>query len=169
MKQSIMFLSFLLTFLLSACDLTSKDTCSQGDNMSNIRVKQSFDASLEAPTLTILWDTGTEKGALLPPSYFAEVILNKGSGTEPELSDLISSVSASAAQELTVTFKSLSSYLETHQTFKFRLEFPDRIRFIDCTHSGMADRYFLDVTLHFNSTGLFEKATFEQRTSLGAI
>ena len=69
-------LSCCLIFLLSACDflnnfLPPEDTCSQGYNMSNIRTPD-FDVSLSTPTLKILWDIGTEKGADLPASYFAK-------------------------------------------------------------------------------------------------
>jgi hypothetical protein len=160
-------LSCCLVLFLSGCNLFPPDTCTQGDNMSNIRTPQGFDASLTTPSLEILWDVGTEKGAGLPPAYFANVKV--GFATQENVKTLITTVGATAERKITVSFGNLSAYLATTKELKFTLEFPDRRGFISCTHAGMADIYLLDVTLSFDSRGQFEKATFEQRKSLGAI
>lgn len=141
------------------------DTCTPGDNMTN--VEGLFDSVALEAVLVIVWDVGTEQGAKLPASYFDEVLLSES--TDADVSALISNISHSNTQEITVSFNDLTLYLQNANTLTFSLAFPDRRYYIDCTHSGMEDLYLLNVTLNFDVNGNYANAEFSQTILYGAI
>lgn len=169
MKRAFQKLSvFLLIGIVVASTpgCSASDTCTQGDNMTDPRVSGTFDSAAADPEFTITWDTGTERGADLPNDYFAQVELS--AETSAEVVPLIESVTYSEPRNITVSFNDIAPYLAEQDTLTFTLEFPDRIRYIDCTHPGMGDNYLLEVTLNF-SRGEFTGANFRQVVQLGAI
>jgi hypothetical protein len=164
-------LSVLAALGLPACgdeDSANSDTCSQGDNMGNPRVADGFDPEDPAPELRVVWDRGSGRGAELPDHYFAEVELS--AGTAAEIRAVVQSVELSAAREITARLdaQALSTLLQRQDQFVISLAFPDRGTAIDCRHPGMADRYFLDVLLVFQS-GALSRSEMTQRKQLGAI
>lgn len=151
----------LLPLLLSSCLFAKfKDTCTQGDNMSDPRISGNFDAAAVQPELHIVWDLGTGRGADLPPEYFSEVQVATYE-TEEQVVSLIREVTHSAERELIVRFSDLNPYLAEHDVLSFSLAFPDRMGFIDCRHPGMLDRYLLRATLTFDESTLTD-ASIEQ-------
>jgi len=143
------------------------DTCTQGDNMTNIQVDGVFDATALAPELRIIWDAGTEQGAKLPEAYFEEVVL--ADETNADVSALIDSVTYTNIQEITIVYADLTAYLGNENVLNFSLAFPDRAHYIDCTHPGMEDQYRLNVTLNFDIDGNYSDAEFTQYIIFGAI
>jgi len=144
-----------------------EDTCTQGDNMTNLQVDGVFDATALAPELRIIWDTGTEQGSLLPETYFEEVTL--ADGTNTIVSTVIDIFTYSNYQEITVIFSDLTSYLENENELSFSLMFPDRALFINCTHPGMQDQYLLNMKLNFDIDGNYLDTEFTQIINFGAI
>jgi hypothetical protein len=132
--------------------------------MTNPRVTE-FDSELPTPSLVIIWDVGTGRGAELPDSYFEQVQLVADGQDAPP----ITSVEYAGGRELAVTFGNLESYLSSRDTLSFVLEFPDRLGYINCGHPGMMDRYQLRVTLTFTSNNDFVSGQFEQIKNLGAL
>jgi len=164
-------LSILAALALPACgddDSANPDSCSPGDNMGNPRVADGFDPADLEPELRVVWDRGSGRGAELPDQYFAGVELSAATG--PEVRAVVQSVEHSAAREITVRLdgRSLSTLIQRQDQFVISLEFPDRRTVIDCSHPGMADRYFLDVLLVFES-GALSRSQATQRKQLGAI
>lgn len=157
----------LVPLLLAGCGFLPRDNCTQGDNMTDPRVSGSFDASLPAPDLRIVWDQGTLRGADLPSDYFDEVLLSVR--TDPDVAALVGGVERSAERAFTVMFTDLSSYLESSESIDLILEFPDRLGFVSCSHSGMRDRYFLEISLVFDAENNLVDATFVQTIFFGAI
>jgi hypothetical protein len=155
-------LPLIVTPVLNSC--TVRDTCSSGDNMTNPRVAR-FDPGASTPSLLIVWDVGTGRGAELPETYFEKVKLADDGQDAPP----ITSVEYRGGRELIVTFGNLESYLSSRDTLSFVLEFPDRLGYINCSHPGMMDRYQLRVTMTFTSNHDFVNAQFEQIKNLGAL
>jgi len=144
-----------------------RDTCTQGDNMTNLRMGAPFDAQVAVPGLLIVWDIGTERGAELPASYFAAVTV--AYETDDAIKLLIDGVAYTNQREITVMFADLATYLASNTILGFTLAFPDRNAFIDCTHPGSADRYLLDVSLVFDASANLVSSTFTERKELGPI
>ena len=139
-----------------------KDTCAQGDNMSNPRLVAGLEESGETSRIRITWEPGTETGAELPVEYFQAVSL------EGE-SDVVSTVTLTAEREITVEFNDLSSYLKNEKVLELTLRFPDRREYISCHHAGMDDVYYLKISIHFTPEGTLEETIFEQGVRLGPI
>lgn len=144
--------------LLPACD-----TCSGGSNFGTVEVLGPFDATEATPVLAIGWTGGTEEGAGLPPEYFDAPWLYG-----PD-APLVLSVAHPADRELHVTFADLQDRVGDPRPIVFGLEFPDRSLFLDCTHPGMSDAYFLFVTLTLAADGTLESSLFEEDVSYGAL
>ena len=155
-------LTLVLTALLLIVPGCKADTCSGGQNMTNPRVLGEFSAASSAPILRIGWDAGTELGTLLPDEYFEDVVVSWGDDGA-----LIENVSYTSERELTVVFSSLEEALAERDALSFTLEFPDRAVHTNCTHGGMSDRYFLDVTLYFGESGTLESTDLTQRVRYG--
>jgi len=165
-KLSVIVTFMLLSILLTGC---LSDTCTQGATMTNPRVVDTFDASEETPKLVITWDLGTERGSELPDNYFEAVSLNCLNSVENCPFSLLRDTSYDAtSKSITVAFSELSEYLSTNNTLQFTLQFPDRVRYINCDHPGGPDTYFIKVTLNFNE-GAFVNAEFLEVKQLGAF
>lgn len=166
-------LIIIFSILLLGCPIDvgqntyGRDTCTQGDNMTNPRMGGSFDALAAAPELLIVWDIGTERGAELPDSYFAAVTVDYE--TDDAVKTLITSVAYTSQREITVTFNDLTAYIVSNTMLDFTLAFPDRDAFIDCTHPGSRDRYLLDVSLVFDASANLVSFDFVERKELGPI
>jgi hypothetical protein len=115
----------------------------------------------------ITWDPGTDAGAQLPSSYFAAVQLSPE--TSAEVQPLVPGVSQTGEREITVRFRNLGAYLNTHDTLDFVLAFPDRRGFISCRHAGMDDEYLLKVHLKFNAQQQLQEAVLTEEARLGDI
>jgi hypothetical protein len=162
----------LIILSISSCGLIDifnnafDDTCTQGNNMSNPRIAGAFDATIDTPKLTIIWDIGTERGTELPDKYFAEVKLQtivKDSLDVP----LINSVSfQSNPKSIEVLFGDLTTFLTSNEPLGFVLDFPDREGYIVCSHPGGPDTYMLNVTLKFDK-GQFAVAELKETKVLG--
>ena len=156
--------SSILAIILVACssseESTSRDTCTQGDNMTAPRLAGGPEASAMETKLRITWDRGTLVGEQLPPAYFAAVSL--------EDRKVASRAESTGEREIAVFLPGEPS---THaaKTESFTLVFPDRARFTSCRHPGMNDVYELIATITFSADGSTATATFEQKISFGAI
>ena len=91
----IIFIAFILSF---SCEDKFKDNCTQGQNMSNIRIAERFNIYEQIPTLRFTWDTGTEKGSNLPKEYFEEVIIAEE--TKSDIFLIIQSVECTNIREI---------------------------------------------------------------------
>jgi hypothetical protein len=160
-------------FLL-ACNEHGADTCGGGDNMSSPAVTLEQDP--QGNFLRLRWDRGTGRGAELPPAYFAGVTL-----ADPSRFDsgtVAASVHASQDREIMVRLAALDTLWAGADggapsgapvTMTVQLEFPDRKQFIDCSHPGMTDIYWLRMVLTFAPPGVLQSKTLSQGVSLGAI
>jgi hypothetical protein len=157
-----------LTTLACGGDEPRSDTCTAGENMTNPRVVSGLEPAPGGSLMRIAWEPGTVVGAQLPSEYFAAVQL--AAETKPEVQGLIPSVTKTGERELTVRFRNLGAYLDTHdRRLDFTLAFPDRRKFISCGHAGMDDEYLLRVHLQFNAQGQLERAELAQHVTLGDI
>ena len=125
-----------------ACSEEISDTCTQGENMSNIHLVGDFNPASDRPTLIFEWDIGSGKGAKLPDEYFNEVELDYDN-IDYEVLLLIDSVAYTNQNEITVFLNNITAYIEENNILTFSLAFPDRRGFINCEHPGMDDRYLL--------------------------
>jgi hypothetical protein len=169
MKKVILLVLSVVLFSCGSGDgERGSDTCSAGDNMTNPRLGAGFDPGVSDPELRVLWDAGTGRGAELPDHYFDSVRLSIDLGAQ--IKALVQSVVHSAPREITVHFdgQALAAFLETENTVELTLEFRDRATVLDCSHPGMADVYFLDVTLVFQG-GALSSSRVTERKRLGAI
>ena len=157
-----------LTTLACGGDEPRSDTCTAGENMSNPRVVAGLEPAAGGSQMRITWLPGTSVGAQLPREYFAAVQLSKE--TKPEVQTLIPSVTLTGERELTLRFRTLGAYLDTHgHVLDFSLAFPDRRNFISCAHAGMDDEYLLRVHMQFNAQQQLERVELAQQVSLGDI
>lgn len=154
----------LVLLALTGC---LRDTCSGGQNMTDPQVTGTFDALAARPELTIRWQRGTAQGARLTDAYFADVVV--APDTDVAVADRITGVALTASRELTVGFMDLASYLATHDSVAFALEFPDRATALHCNHPGMQDRYRLEVTLHFDPSGAMVGSEMVQSVWYGPL
>lgn len=154
--------TFALVVLSAGCDKGDDgDTCSGGSNMENVQV--SVGARTGSTTeVTITWDPGTGPGASLPDAYFekVEVVGGASRGT----------AHFSTERTITATLSSTPELADGgNSVLRFVLLFPDRRTAIACRHTGMADQYFLTVTLTFDSSGSLGESTAEESVSLGNV
>jgi hypothetical protein len=129
--------------------------------MENVRV--TLGAHTASMTeVTIAWDAGTGPGAGLPDTYFENVTVVGGAskGTARLSTERTIVVTYSGAPEAADGGDSVLSIL---------LQFPDRRTAIACSHPGMADQYYLTVTLTFDSSGALRESTAKESVSLGNI
>lgn len=160
-------MGLLIVLTLNSCgflDLNEifKDTCTQGDNMSNLRVVQGFDPISPSPTLIITWDTGTQRGAELPDTYFAQVKSGYAKDN-PLIKDIRFNPSP---KTFVLSFENLETVLSQKNSLELELLFPDREGYIDCQHPGSTDWYYLTMTLRFSQMQ-FLGAEFRQPIYLG--
>lgn len=168
-------LSALIILLFSSCfhndsgceNCDTYDTCTQGNNMSDIQMSGLIDVTSVSPVLNITWNTGTEKGAFLPETYFEQVQLSVL--TNPEISALTESVTYSNTQAITIVFLDLADYLANNAAIQLTLSFPDRAAYIDCSHSGTADLYLLQISMLFTTNNTLENIEFSQSIRYGAL
>jgi len=157
-----------LTTLACGGDEPHPDTCTDGENMTDPRIVAGLEPAPGGSAMRITWDPGTSAGAQLPSDYFAAVKLS--AETAPEVQSLIPSVTLTGERELSVRFRTLGAYLDTHgNALDFTLAFPDRRDFISCVHPGMSDEYRLKVQLRFNAQRQLEHAELAEQVSLGDI
>ena len=157
----------MIAFLLVGCTLpgnpgAGRDTCTQGENMTDPRLVAGLEGTEGEARIRITWDQGTGVGAQLPPAYFQAVGLSTPS-------EYVSSVALTAEREITVEFDDLTELLVAGKPLELSLIFPDRRAFIACSHAGMDDRYYLNITLQFSSEGALEQVKFEQGIHYGPI
>lgn len=115
-------------------------------------------ADAATTVIHIAWDAGTDRGAGLPATYFEKVTLQPKS--------IVKKTEPAGEREMIVTLDGARS-AHAGKTETFSLEFEDRREFISCAHGGMADKYFLSVTVTFSADGSTATATFEQKVALG--
>ena len=157
----------LITATLVGCILPGRtppgrDTCNQGDNMTNPRLVNGVEETETGHRIRIAWDPGTEQGASLPTAYFQEVAIEDDLG-------VVHTVTLTGEREIVVTFEDLTSHLQGENSLQLTLLFPDRRDHISCEHAGMSDEYYLIITLVFTDEGYLDSATFEQGVWLGPI
>ena len=137
------------------------DTCSGGSNMENVRVTLGTNTA-SATELTITWDRGTGPGAGLPDTYFEQVTVVGGASK--------GTATFSPERTLAVTYAGAPEPADGGDSMlRIILQFPDRRTAIECSHPGMADRYYLTVTLTFDSSGALRESTAVESVSLGNI
>jgi hypothetical protein len=158
--------AYLLCLLctISACDDSTRDTCSGGDNMSDPRISEGVDLTAQNPELHLTWERGTGIGATLPDSYFDSV-----RPTDTAVNrEVVQSVRHIAARELLIQLArdGLTKHLENGSEIELILAFPDRRSAIECTHPGSIDAYFVNITLEVHE-GVLSRATVEQSVHLG--
>jgi hypothetical protein len=149
---------------ISACDDSKRDTCSDGDNMSNPRISEGVDLTVQSPELHLTWERGTGIGATLPDSYFDSI-----RPSELDVSrEVIQSAQHIAPREILIQLarEELIRNLEKSSELKLTLWFPDRRSTIPCTHPGTADMYIVNITLEVQA-GLLARATVQQSVYLG--
>jgi hypothetical protein len=154
---------FCLLSAISACD-DYRDTCTGGDNMSNPRINEGVDLTVQRPELRLTWERGTGVGATLPDSYFDWVSVSKMDGN----GEVIQSVKHSAPREILIELApaTLIRHLEKSSELNLTLLFPDRRLAIPCTHPASADMYIVNITLEVQE-GVLWRATVEQSVYLG--
>ena len=138
----------------------NSDTCSGGSNMENPHVTVATRAG-STTEATITWDRGTGPGAGLSEAYFEKVqVVGSSAGT----------ASFSPERTMVVTLTRAPEPADGGgSVLRFLLLFPDRRTAIDCRHPGMADQYYLTVTLTFDGAGSLKESTAEESVSLGNI
>lgn len=148
---------------LAACPPSyGPDTCSGGENMSNVRLDPGTPPSPSSTRVDFLFDPGTGVGARLPESYYAAAVAEDRQGADG--GSVVSDVSLVSTGHLRLGLqRELGTGMGT------RLRFPDRRKFIDCRHPGQDDWYFLDLSI---SDGLSDggyQLTASQSVDVGAI
>src|SRR5262245_56464949 len=156
----------LLCVALMATVSCSEDTCNNGLNMSAPHIDGGIYTDAGMPAVRISWSQGTERGARLPETYFAQVSLVENG----EDFDLIGSVRFMAPQTIVVRFTSAFwERVKSKPTVTFELRFPDRRDSISCYHRGMSDRYFLKVEMTFDDKGRLASSSLGEFVYLGPI
>lgn len=157
-----------LTTLACGGDGPRSDSCTAGKNMMNPRLVAGLEPAPGGSLMRITWEPGTDLGAELPLDYFARAQLS--GETSAEVQALIPSVTLTDERELTVRFRNLGPYLESHQNvLDFTLAFPDRRSFVSCEHAGMDDVYLLKVHLQFDAQKQLERAELVEQVSFGDL
>jgi hypothetical protein len=115
-----------------------------------------------ATEVTITWDQGTGLGAGLPDSYFEQVKVVGGASEGTAV--------FSPERTIVVTLSRVPEPVDGGGSLlRFVLQFPDRRTAIACSHPGMADQYFLIVTMTFDASGALRDSTAEEDVSLGNV
>jgi hypothetical protein len=112
--------------------------------------------------VTIAWDVGSGPGAGLSDTYFENVPVVGGASK--------GTARVSAERTIVVTYSGAPEPADGGDSvLRILLQFPDRNTAIACRHPGMADQYYLTVTLTFDSSGALRESTAKESVSLGAI
>lgn len=148
---------------LAACPPSyGPDTCSGGENMSNVRLDPGAPPSPGAARVELLFDPGTGVGARLPDGYYAAAVAEDHQGADG--GSVVSSVSLVTTGRLRLELeRELGAGVGT------RLRLPDRRQFIDCRHPGQEDRYYLDVAITSGLSDGGYQLTASQSVDVGAI
>ncbi len=139
-------------------DSASPDDCGGGDNMSDLHLRHDSVAS----SITIGWSIGTGRGAELPPAYFAAGALSPR--TDPQMAANIEELRIFPADGGGGTIIAVG--VDSPVPGRLVIDFPDRRDFINCTHPGMDDVWWLQVDV---TIGVDVEATFTQGVDLGDI
>ena len=147
-----------------------ENPCSDGENMSNPRIQGEIQENDEGFVLTVVWDKGTEKGALLPDAYFASPLVECGyTGKSGEGCSEITGIKLVKSGQWDVTIRKEDwSKMKGNKVF-VDIALPDRRNHITCDHPGMDDLYRLIVELDVDNDGKIKKSTFKQKRLAGAF
>jgi len=139
--------------LLSGC----RDTCNDGDTFRELQLVSGMEVVDGKDAVRIGWAPGTGRGKDLPEDYFAAVDVQ-----DAEAAML------TGENEITVLIGNLEQPIPG-STVSFSLIFPDRADYIECTHPGAPDTYYIHVDLHFGASGELTHADLTEDYRPGPI
>ncbi|MDB4994091.1 MAG: hypothetical protein JWM74_1523 [Myxococcaceae bacterium] len=157
---SVVVIAALVTTLACSSDGGAVDNCGGGSNMSSPRLVSGVETDRGARFLRITWDRGTGRGAELSRNYFESVRLGDSTGV-PEATEAALTSDREIRVELAAAPRA--------STIAFVLVFDDRRQYVSCSHPGMSDSYFLDVSVVIDANGVATSSTLVEGVSLGAI
>jgi len=131
-------------FALALVACSNDDACQRGAALGNPRIAGPLLTSARGVLLRIAWDPGSGRGAELPESYFAAAKVNEQRDVGPDGPAIDTNVTV-RGREMELIVLSVRESLSG--ALRFRIDFPDRKRFITCEDGSSTGPYGLSADL----------------------
>ena len=150
---------FIFGLLCSGC--LAENTCSDGATWQNPQIINGIESDENTSFVRLSWETGR----LLPDEYFESIKVRC-----PDTDVCLDTPPEYTTPNVLKVFLKTSELPQLYaHSFELQLEFSDRREFIDCTHPGTNDRYFVSVYIYLDEYGDIILTQFEEAISYGYL